>query len=333
MKSKLKAGVIGVGHLGRFHLEKLLKIEDVELVGFYDIDREKADRIAGENSVRSAESLEELIDACDVVSVVVPTVDHYDVASKALESGCHVFCEKPLTETAEQGERLVDQANRAGLKLGVGHIERFNPAIRAMRGRIGKPMFIEAHRLNPFNPRGLDVAVILELMIHDIDLCLYFTRSEVSEIHASAVQVLSDKMDIANVRLKFESGCVANLTASRISPTGMRKIRIFQRDNYLSFDLHKKKVDNFLLVDDQFETGRLEGFSTSFEYGQTGKKIVYNQPAGDDYDMLEEELCQFLRAVEAGDDPPVSGRDGFRALKIALEVQRQAAEQLAKVGG
>jgi predicted dehydrogenase len=193
-------------------------------------------------------------------------------------------------------------------------------------------MFIEAHRLNPFNPRGLDVAVILELMIHDIDLCLYFTQSEVVAIQATAVQVLSDKMDIANARLKFESGCVANLTASRISPSGMRKIRLFQRDNYLSFDLKQKKVDNYLLVDNEFETQALGGFSTSFEYGQTGKKIVFNQPAGSDYDMLEEELRQFIRAVIQDNDPPVSGSDGLKALRVALEVERQAGQHLKQVG-
>jgi hypothetical protein len=331
MTTKPNVGLVGVGHLGRIHLQKLQQIESCNFIGFYDIDREKSDQIAKESGAYSAESLADIIERSDIVSVVVPTHDHHKVGLEVLESGRHIFMEKPLTETAEQAEELVEMAAQRSLKFGVGHIERFNPAVQAMAGKIGKPMFIEAHRLNPFNPRGLDVAVISELMIHDIDLCLYFTQSKITDIQASAVQVLSDKMDIANARLTFESGCVANLTASRISPSGMRKIRLFQRDNYLSFDLKEKKVDSYSLVDSSFDDNELTGFSTSFQYWETGKKIVFHQPKCSEYDMIEEELRRFIDAVVSDKTPPVTGQEGLSALKVALEIERKAQESLKKI--
>ena len=332
MKNKLRLGLVGVGHLGKAHLNKLMNIEDCECYGFYEIDGEKAQKIAQETGAQAAESLEEIIKNCDIVDVAVPTIDHYKVGRQVLEAGKHLFIEKPITATVEEAKALVELAESRGVKLGVGQIERFNPAVQAMAGNIGTPMFIEAHRLNPFNPRGLDVAVILDLMIHDIDLCLYFTQSKIVDIQASAVQVLSDKMDIANARLTFESGCVANLTASRISPPpGMRKIRLFQKDNYLSFDLKDKKVDSFSLVADSFEDKNLKGFSTSFEYWETGKKIVYHKPISSDYDMLNEELVRFIAAVRDGSTVPVSGLDGLRALQIALSVEEKAKQSLKRI--
>jgi predicted dehydrogenase len=331
MDTKYNVGLVGVGHLGRFHLEKLQKIESCNLYGFHDIDHDKSKRVAEETGAHAAESLDELLERCDIISVVVPTSEHYKVGKHVLEAGKHMFMEKPITGNFEQGQELVEMASRNGIKVGVGHIERFNPAVMAMKGKLGKPGFIEAHRLNPFNPRGLDVAVILELMIHDIDLCLYFTGSEIESIHASAVQVLSDKMDIANARLTFKSGCVANLTASRISPAGMRKIRVFQKDNYLSFDLKAQKVDRYSLVDKDFEDTSLDGLSTSFGYWETGKKIVYHQPQSASYDMLEEELRQFIASVRDDTPPPVSGDEGLEALRIALEIEKKARESLDKV--
>ncbi|NIP44520.1 MAG: Gfo/Idh/MocA family oxidoreductase [candidate division Zixibacteria bacterium] len=331
MSTKPNVGLVGVGHLGRIHLQKLQKIETCNFVGFYDIDLEKSRQINKESGAYSAESLQDMLEKSDIISVVVPTHDHHTVGKEVLQSGKHLFMEKPLTETAAQAEELVKMAEDKGLKFGAGHIERFNPAVQAMAGKIGNPMFIEAHRLNPFNPRGLDVAVISELMIHDIDLCLYFTQSEVTDIQASAVQVLSDKMDIANARLTFESGCVANLTASRISPSGMRKIRLFQRDNYLSFDLKEKKVDSYSLVDNNFDDKALKGFSTSFQYGETGKKIVFHKPECSVYDMIEEELRRFIDAVVSDSRPPVTGEEGLAALKVALEIERNAHESLKKI--
>ncbi len=331
MNDKPKVGLVGVGHLGRIHLAKLQKIETVDFAGFYDIDREKSARVSHETGAFPAESLDQLLEKSDIVSVVVPTHDHYDVGMKVTEAGCHLFMEKPMAEFGWQAREILDLANQKQLKIGVGHIERFNPAVQAMKDKIGKPVFIEAHRLNPFNPRGLDVAVILELMIHDIDLCLMFTNSQVDEIHVSAVQVLSNQMDIANARLSFKSGCVANLTASRISPAGMRKIRIFQRNNYLSFDLKQKQVDSFSLVDDRFDTSSLEGASTSFEYWETGKKIVHNRPQSSDYDMLETELRAFLDAVITDVEPPVTGQDGYRALYVAREIEKKAWKSLERM--
>jgi len=332
MNNKLRLGLIGAGHLGKAHLNKLMAIENCEFYGFYEIDTDKARLISQETGARAAESADELIEKCDIVDVVVPTSGHYEVGKAVLEAGKHLFIEKPITTTVAEGQALVKLAESKGVKLGVGQIERFNPAVQALQGNIGSPIFIEAHRLNPFNPRGLDVAVILDLMIHDIDLCLYFTQSKIVDIQASAVQVLSDKMDIANARLTFESGCVANLTASRISPPpGMRKIRLFQKDNYLSFDLKDKKVDSFSLVDDSFDDKKLEGFSTSFAYWETGKKIVYHKPAGADYDMLNEELVRFIEAVRADTSVPVSGQDGLNALEIALSVEEKAKQGLERI--
>ena len=331
MDNKFNIGLVGVGHLGRVHLNKLQIIEDINFYGFYDIDHEKSARVAGETGAHSAESLDEILKNCDIVSVVVPTSEHFKVGCRVLDAGCHMFMEKPITEFTEQAAEIVKKAESLDLKLGVGHIERFNPAVLAVEGKLGNPVFIEAHRLNPFNPRGLDVAVILELMIHDIDLCLHFTGSNVVDIQASAVKVLSDKMDIANARLTFESGCVANLTASRISPTGMRKIRVFQKDNYLSFDLKSKSVDTFSLVDQNFDDKQLSGFTTSFEYWETGKKIVYHKPQSSDYDMIETELRHFIQAVRDDTVPPVSGYDGLRALEIALEIEKKALESLEKI--
>ncbi len=298
MSTKPNVGLVGVGHLGRIHLQKLQKIETCNFVGFYDIDLEKSRQINKESGAYSAESLQDMLEKSDIISVVVPTHDHHTVGKEVLQSGKHLFMEKPLTETAAQAEELVKMAEDKGLKFGAGHIERFNPAVQAMAGKIGNPMFIEAHRLNPFNPRGLDVAVISELMIHDIDLCLYFTQSEVTDIQASAVQVLSDKMDI---------------------------------DNYLSFDLKEKKVDSYSLVDNNFDDKALKGFSTSFQYGETGKKIVFHKPECSVYDMIEEELRRFIDAVVSDSRPPVTGEEGLAALKVALEIERNAHESLKKI--
>jgi len=331
MDTKVNVGLVGVGHLGRFHLQKFQKIESCNFYGFFDVNQEKSKRISQETGAHSAESLEELLENCDIISVVAPTSEHYKIGKSALEAGRHIFMEKPITESYDDGRELVELAEKKNLTLGIGHIERFNPAVKAMQGRLGKPVFIEAHRLNPFNPRGLDVAVILDVMIHDIDLCLHFTGSEVIDIHAAAAQVLSDKMDIANARLTFKSGCVANLTASRISLSGMRKIRIFQKDSYLSFDLKAQKVDRYSLVDNDFQDKNNDGFSTSFAYGESGKKIVYHQPKSPGYDMLEEELRQFIASVIEKSPPPVSGAEGLEALRIALEIERKAQQSLDKI--
>jgi len=331
MAGKPKVGLVGVGHLGRVHLAKLQKLEGCQLVGFFDIDRLKSEKIAAETGVFSAESLEQLLARADLIDIVVPTSAHYAVGREALQAGKHVFMEKPLARFAWEGRELCELAEARGLTIGVGHIERFNPAVRAMHGRIGEPLFIEAHRLSPFHERGLDVAVILELMTHDIDLCLYFTASEVEDIQVSAVQVLSDQMDIANARLTFKSGCVANLTASRISTSALRKIRIFQKNSYLSFDLKEKTVDSFSLVESDFDERSLPGISTSLDFEERGKKIVHFRPPSANYDMLEMELSEFLQAVSAGRPAPVDGRAGLRTLQVAREIEKRAWQGLQNI--
>jgi predicted dehydrogenase len=331
MAGKPRVGLVGVGHLGRVHLTKLQKLEGCQLVGFFDIDRPKSEKIASETEVLSAESLDQLLERADVIDIVVPTSSHYVVGREALQAGKHVFMEKPLARFAWEGQELCELAEARGLALGVGHIERFNPAIRAMQGRIGRPLFIEAHRLSPFHERGLDVAVILELMTHDIDLCFYFTESAVEDIQVSAVQVLSDQMDIANARLIFKSGCVANLTASRISTSALRKIRIFQKNNYLSFDLKEKTVDSFALVEGDSEERTHPEITTSCTYEEKGKRIVHFRPPSADYDMLEMELSEFLQAVSAGRPAPVDGRAGLRTLQVAREIEKRAWQSLENI--
>ena len=239
----LKIGVLGAGHLGKIHLKCIKEIKEFNLCGFYDPDRNIAQRVEEEFGVRQFASLDELVDAVDVVDIVTPTISHFDCASKSLLKSRHVFIEKPVVTTLEQARELIKIATEAKVKVQVGHVERFNPAFLAAEPFFAGPMFIEGHRLSQFNPRGTDVPVILDLMIHDIDIILSVVKSGIKNISASGVAVVSDTPDIANARIEFENGCVANLTASRISVKNMRKSRFFQRDAYISIDFLKKEVE------------------------------------------------------------------------------------------
>jgi predicted dehydrogenase len=323
MANRLKIGVIGVGHLGRAHVRVLSEIDSCELVGCHDVVAEKSKKAAEEFNTQAFSSAQELIDKCDAVSLVVPTSEHHKCAMEVLNSGKHLFVEKPITSTTDQAAEIVGLADSSGLKLMVGHIERFNPALKSLKDRITYPSFIEAHRLAPFNPRGLDVAVIFDLMIHDIDLCLHLTRSKVLDIQASAAAVVSDKMDIANARLTFASGCTANLTASRISPNAMRKLRIFQPNGYISFDLGEPSAEIYQLVGEDSDTQSGSG-SFSMAFGDTGKKIVYDKPVIKGYDMLTAELASFIDSIETGEPVPVTGEEASEALRIASEIENIA---------
>ncbi len=232
----LKAGVLGAGHLGKIHLRLLNESEKYELVGFYDPIKENAEKVAKEFGYKAFNSVEELIDAVDVVDIVTPTLSHFDCAKEAIEKSKHIFIEKPITKTVEEAETIVELAKQYTVKGQVGHVERFNPAFTAVKDTIKNPMFIETHRLAEFNPRGTDVPVVLDLMIHDIDAVLSVVNSKVKNVKASGVSIISETPDIANARIEFENGCVANLTASRISLKNMRKSRFFQRDAYISVD-------------------------------------------------------------------------------------------------
>ena len=240
----LKAGVLGAGHLGKIHLRLLQQSAKYDLVGFYDPSEENAKKVVEEFGYRSFNSIESLIENVDVVDIVTPTLSHFDCAKMAIENGCHIFIEKPITNTVIEAEAIKTLASQNHIKGQVGHVERFNPAFTAVKDRINNPMFIETHRLAEFNPRGTDVPVVLDLMIHDIDIILSVVKSKVKDVNASGISVISDTPDIANARIEFENGCVANVTASRISMKNMRKSRFFQKDAYISVDFLEKKSEN-----------------------------------------------------------------------------------------
>jgi len=328
MSNKTRIGVIGVGHLGNAHVRILAGHEECELVGCFDIIKEKSENAAKEADTRSFDSADELIASCDAVSLVVPTSEHHACAMQVIEAGKHLFVEKPIASSVEEARQIVESAAAKGLKLMVGHIERFNPAVCALKDKITYPSFIEAHRLAPFNYRGLDVAVIFDLMIHDIDLCLHLTGSEIVDVQASASAVITQTMDIANARLTFASGCVANLTASRISPKGMRKVRIFQPGGYISMDLNEPSAEVYRLLDSDDSEGDTSGFSTSMDFADTGKKITYNRPKIAKYDMLTAELGSFLNSIVSDHPTEVTGEQALTALTVAAEIESIADKGL-----
>jgi predicted dehydrogenase len=323
--NKIKTAVIGVGGLGRHHLRWLSQLGNSELVGLYDIDREKGATFATEYKTTSFESLDQLVDQAEAVSIVVPTSAHFEVASMLIERGIHCLIEKPVTATLEEASQLKEKAAASSVKVTVGQIERFNPAVRALNDYEIRPSFIEAHRLAAFDPRGTDVAVVHDLMIHDIDLALKLVGSEVIDIQASAVAVISDRADIANARLTFANGAVANLTASRISLNVMRKLRIFQRSGYFSLDLAKKQADIYRLATGEGDEGM------RLPLGKSGRDIVYKKVGQTDGDMLGMELESFLNAIINDGPVAVSVQEGIDALRVATEVDRIGRESISQM--
>jgi predicted dehydrogenase len=326
---KIKVGVIGVGHLGKHHARVYYQIPEAQLMGVYDIDLEKAQKVAKEFDTEWFENLSDLLERIDAVSLVVPTTYHHSLACKILSQGKNLLIEKPITETVEQAEELVSIAKAKNLILQVGHIERFNPAFKSIENLKLDPKFIESHRLAQFDPRGTDVAVILDLMIHDLDLILNLVKSPVKRIEAAAVSVISDSEDIANARLTFENGCVANITASRISARPLRKMRLFQKNSYISLDFLQKSVEIYKLVDANFipkEEKEKKSVVGNIPIGEVGKTIIYEKPEIKTEDMLTSEIESFLNAVKSKTHPKVSGEDGKRALEVALEIVNKAKE-------
>lgn len=323
----LNIGLVGVGHLGKIHLKCIGLAEGAyALTGIYDTDGELARSVGEEHHVRVFDSLGELIAASDVVDVVTPTPTHYDVVSRALEGGCHVFVEKPLTETLEQARRLIELSEAKNLKVQVGHVERFNPALLAVEDMDIRPYFIEAHRLAMFNPRGTDVSVILDLMIHDLDIILKLAGSEVTDVRASGVAVLSHTPDIVNARVEFANGAVANLTASRVSLKNMRKVRLFQPDAYISLDLLEKESQVIRLYDtdaaDLPERGQKFPLDTP-----RGPRIIHvDQPAGGPVNAIQLELQSLAYSIREDLPPAVSLQDGYRALELAERITRAVAD-------
>lgn len=314
----LKVGVLGAGHLGKIHLRLLQESNQYELIGFYDVDKDIGAKTEKEFGYRYFDDIETLIAAVDVVDVVTPTLSHFDVGKKAIEAGKHLFIEKPIANTLEEAQELVDLAFKHNVKGQVGHVERFNPAFRAAISKLENPMFIEAHRLAEFNPRGTDVPVVLDLMIHDIDAILSVVKSEVKGIQASGVSVISDTPDIANARIEFENGCVANLTASRISLKNMRKSRFFQRDAYISVDFLEKKCEVVKMKDAPMEPGDFDMILQNAE--GIRKQIYFDNPEVEPNNAILDELETFAKAIKNDLTPEVTLEQGANALKVATQI-------------
>lgn len=323
---RVRIGVVGVGHLGSLHAKMLSEIFTVDFVGVYDIDSRKAQKAAKEFNTTAFRTIDELVVNADALTVATPTTTHFNVARTALTEGKHLFIEKPITETIAEAAELIRLACDKGLYIQVGHIERFNPAILALEHHDIRPMFIESHRLAQFNPRGADVAVVLDLMIHDIDLILSFVHSPVVRVDASGVAVVSDSVDIANARLQFENGCVANVTASRISQRKMRKMRLFQRNEYISIDFSEGLSEVFTLLDDNASA---EGTILLGELGSGARKrkIVYEQPEVKEVNALKYELESFARSIRDNVPPLVTAEDGKRALEVANIIMTKISQQ------
>ncbi|CAM3491703.1 Gfo/Idh/MocA family protein [Zobellia roscoffensis] len=314
----LRVGVLGAGHLGKIHLRLLNESKKYKLVGFYDADAINGKKVADEFGYQYFDNINKLIEAVDVVDIVTPTLSHFDCAKKAIEKGKHIFIEKPITNTYEEAAQLLELEKKYNVKGQVGHVERFNPAFSAVKHQINTPMFIESHRLAEFNPRGTDVPVVLDLMIHDIDAILSVVNSEVKQINASGVSVISKSPDIANARIEFENGCVANLTASRISLKNMRKSRFFQKDAYISVDFLEKKVEVVKMQDAPEKVG---DFDMVLQNAEGEKKQIYfeNPEVGSNNAILDE-LESFADAIANDSTPIVSLKQGTQALKVALQI-------------
>ena len=311
----LKVGVLGAGHLGKIHLRLLQQSDKYNLIGFFDPSKENAASVAEEFGYTAFDSVEALIDAVEVVDIVTPTLSHFDCAKSAIEKGRHIFIEKPITKTVVEAEALKTLASQFHVLGQVGHVERFNPAFTAVKDQIENPMFIECHRLAEFNPRGTDVPVVLDLMIHDIDIILSVVKSQVKNVHASGVAVISETPDIANARIEFENGCVANLTASRISMKNMRKSRFFQKDAYISVNFLSKESEVVRMKD---VPANPDEFAMILQNAEGVKKQIYfENPEVENNNAILDELESFASSIKSNTSPVVSLRQGTEALKVA----------------
>lgn len=319
----LKVGIFGVGHLGKFHLNNWKQIPDVELIGFFDPNNDNAKAVEAEYGLKRYMDEAALIQASDIIDVVTPTHLHFPVCEMAIKMGKHVFVEKPMANTIEEGKAIMEMVKEAGVKLQVGHVERFNPAFTALKDVQLNPSFIEVHRLAQFNPRGTEVSVILDLMIHDIDIILSIVKSGVKNISASGVAVLTDTPDIANVRIEFNNGCVANLTSSRISMKKMRKIRLFQKDAYIGIDFLEKNTEIIQLKKPE----DADAFSFDIETHQGTKTITISNPVVEDGNAILAELSSFVHSIQHDEPTVVNEIDGF----LAMEVAHQILEKIGKV--
>lgn len=325
----LKIGVLGAGHLGKIHLNCIKQIVNYDLVGFYDPVEETARQVEEELLIKSYDSIDSLIDMVDVVDIVTPTVRHFECAAKALRKRKHVFIEKPIVATPNEANALKKLADEAGVKVQVGHVERFNPAFIAAEPFIGEPLFIEAHRLAQFNPRGTDVPVVLDLMVHDLDILLTIVKSPITHISASGVSIVSPTPDIANARIEFENGTVANLTASRLSMKYMRKTRIFQRDAYITVDFLDKKTEIFRINDTIDDSNPLSTTITLADGSE--RQITFEMPEIHPINAIKTELESFYDAIVHNTIPAVNIDDGINVLKLAYRILEAVENSIAKV--
>jgi len=316
----LKIGVLGAGHLGKIHIKCIKEIKEYQLVGFYDPDKDNAEKVKKEFDVKYFNSIDSLIEAVDVIDIVTPTVSHFNCAVKALKKFKNVFIEKPVVTTPEEASRLISLTDEANVKVQVGHVERFNPAFIAAKPYFTQPMFIETHRLAQFNPRGTDVPVVLDLMIHDIDIVLSVVKSNIKKISASGVAVVSDTPDITNARIEFDNGCVANLTASRISMKNMRKSRFFQRDAYISVDFLSKEVEIVRMKDIKEKID--DPFAMIIDLGKSkgSKQIFFDKPQINPINAIKTELEYFYKSIVDNTIPQVTINDGYNALDVAYRI-------------
>ncbi|NND94387.1 MAG: Gfo/Idh/MocA family oxidoreductase [Flavobacteriales bacterium] len=326
---RLKIAVLGAGHLGKIHLRILKEAPSYELVGFFDPNPGVSAKTQAELGVTAYSDMDELIDLVDVVDIVTPTLSHFECALKGLRKFKHLFIEKPITNTLDEAKQMRVLAEEAGTKIQVGHVERFNPAYRAIQDKLDKPMFIETHRLAQFNPRGTDVPVVLDLMIHDIDIILNAVKSNVRSVHASGVRVISSTPDIANARIEFENGCVANLTASRISLKNMRKSRFFQKDAYISVDFLEKKSE---IVSMEKIEGEPDPFAITMDpgNGEAIREIKFDKPEVKPTNAIAEELEALANAIREDIDPPVTAEDGYQALSVAHKIIEQIERKVVQ---
>ena len=311
--STINYGVIGVGYLGSFHVQQLKEIENVNLVGIFDVDKEKGESVSNTYGIKLFNNLNELCEKCDAVSIVTPTNTHFEVANICLDNNCHIFIEKPITNNLNDAEKIIIKAQGLNTVLQVGHIERFNPVYANINSKDISPLFIESHRLAPFNSRGTDVSVVLDLMIHDIDILLSYVNSDIKNIQASGSSIISNEIDLANARIEFINGCVANLTASRVSENKMRKFRIFQSHSYISMDFLSYKIEKYLLKDE-----KKKNESYTLLNDQYLKHEEYTVP---EYNALNKELTHFIDCIINNNQPITDGKSAMQALRLALDIE------------
>jgi predicted dehydrogenase len=314
----LNIGILGVGHLGKIHVKLLLEIPEFNVVGFYDVDDKNAQSTEEQYGIKRFTDLEALIDACDALDIVAATSAHFELAKLAIKNTKHIFIEKPMTSSLEEAIELVELVKEADIIAQIGHVERFNPAFLAVQDKITNPMFIETHRLAQFNPRGTDVSVIHDLMIHDIDIILKLVSGNVKNIYASGVPIISDSPDIANARIEFDNGCIANVTASRISIKNMRKTRVFQKDAYVSIDFLEKKAEIFKLYN--APQGDINTLELDLGADKAKKYIHFDTPKIEPVNSIKLELQHFHSSITHKTTPPVSALDGLKAMEVAYGI-------------